>query len=108
MPLKNISTVDSWVSYYDKAKEMMEDIKNSTAVYVGAPNRDLQYDYFIGKDKTYVGQPDYIFLNNKTKKYFIVEEKFHYVPRAFNNRVWASKFGHDVERRKNQKFCELF
>ena len=100
MPLKNISTVDSWVSYYDKAKEMMEDIKNSTAVYVGAPNRDLQYDYFIGKDKTYVGQPDYIFLIIKLKNISLLR-KVSLRARAFNNRVWASKFGHDVEREKN-------
>ncbi len=58
------------------AKNMLTDIDNSVAVYVGLSQKNGMNHYFKGKD-IYVGQPDYIFFNYKTKKYFVVEEKFH-------------------------------
>ena len=72
--IKNKKLIDDRIIYYHDANVLMQDISDSTAVYVGAPNREMQFDYFIGEDKTYVGQPDYIFFNKKTKKYFVVEE----------------------------------
>ncbi len=57
-------------------KDMMNDISNSVAVYAGLSQENSTSHYFKGKD-IYVGQPDYIFFNHRTKKYFVVEEKFH-------------------------------
>ncbi len=58
------------------AKDLLNDLTDSVAVYVGLSQENGRNHYFKGKD-IYVGQPDYIFFNYRTKKYFIVEEKFH-------------------------------
>ncbi len=56
-------------------KDLLNDLTNSVAVYVGLSKENEKNHYFKGKG-IYVGQPDYIFFNYRTKKYFIVEEKF--------------------------------
>ncbi len=67
-----------------EAEEMINDISNSVVVYAGLSQEDKETHYFKGKD-IYVGQPDYIFFNFKTKKYFAVEEKFHMIPKEPQN-----------------------
>jgi hypothetical protein len=51
--------------------EFINELKNSTLIYPVTEEKN-----YINKEYNFVGKPDYIYLNNKTNEYFIVEEKF--------------------------------
>jgi len=58
-------------------KEFFKDIKNSTVIFEGH-NLNNKNKFFKNTKKSFIGQPDYVFLNDDGH-YFIVEEKYHYV-----------------------------
>jgi CRISPR/Cas system-associated exonuclease Cas4 (RecB family) len=62
--------------YYqnNETKEFISDIESSKVVFSGH-DKNIKEKYFINENKGFIGQPDYIFINNENK-YFIVEEKF--------------------------------
>ena len=57
----------------DETKEFISDIEYSNVIFSGHDKNKEKY--FINESKGFIGQPDYIFINNENK-YFIVEEKF--------------------------------
>jgi hypothetical protein len=61
-------------------RELFSDLAESVAVFVGTTSDD-ERKWYVGSDKRYVGQPDYIFFNARKDCYFVVEEKFHKIPR---------------------------
>ena len=56
-------------------KPFFNDIVNSELVFSGHSVKSDKQKYFINKEKGFIGQPDYIFKNDKGK-HFVVEEKF--------------------------------
>jgi CRISPR/Cas system-associated exonuclease Cas4 (RecB family) len=56
-------------------EKFFDDINNSELIFSGHSTNDSSNEYFINKEKMFIGQPDYIF-KNKDGKYFVIEEKF--------------------------------
>lgn len=81
-------------------RELLRDLTDSVAIFVGTTRDGEERKYFIGKDNRYIGQPDYIFYNARTKKYFVVEEKFHMIPRPPRRDLpagWRADHGYDPD-----------
>lgn len=93
------------------AKELLRDLADSVAVFVGTTSDSDERKWFIGKDNRYIGQPDYIFFNVKTKSYFVVEEKFHMIrqpPRWDLSADWCAEHGYDPEAIEQERQRTVF
>ncbi len=56
-------------------ESFFNDVNNSELIFSGHSEKSNEQNYFINEEKEFIGQPDYIFKNDKGK-YFVVEEKF--------------------------------
>lgn len=63
------------------AAALVEEIHDSVAVHVDNSESGQDAKVYTSKDGKYSGKPDYIFFNNKSKEYFVVEEKFQCIPK---------------------------
>jgi hypothetical protein len=82
------------------AKDLLSDLADSVAIFIGTASNNDKRKWFEGKDRRYVGQPDYVFFNFKTKKYFVVEEKFQKIPQPPRLDLpadWCNTHGYDPE-----------
>jgi hypothetical protein len=59
--------------------EIIKKIRNSELIFTGHSDNKL----FVNEKEKYVGQPDYIFKDDEGK-YFVVEEKFHYLKSEYD------------------------
>ena len=62
------------------AQEMIDDLDTSYAVFLGSSDRKSGHSFFTSTNGQFFSQPDYIFFNNSTQNYFVVEEKFQWIP----------------------------
>lgn len=100
--LINFITVDSYHSYFEENKKLVEITSESQARFLNDTNQSffkeleesvLVYSGHHDDRRTFKsvkgdfnGQPDYIFRNKTTNQFFIVEEKYQY-DSSHNNRV---------------------
>jgi CRISPR/Cas system-associated exonuclease Cas4 (RecB family) len=94
-------------------KELFSDLAESVAVFVGTPSHVDDRKWYVGSDNRFVAQPDYIFFNPRKRHYFVVEEKFHMIPRPPRTDFstdWCKTHGYDpraIERtRQTTKFYD--
>jgi hypothetical protein len=94
-------------------RELLQDLADSVAVFVGTTSNSEEHKWFVGKDGRYIGQPDYVFLNAKTNSHFVVEEKFQLIPKAPRCDLpvdWCEANGYDpraIERvRQREQFYD--
>ena len=66
--------------------ELIKKIKQSEIIFAGHTNKQK---VFVNREENFVGQPDYIF-RDKEGKYFVVEEKFHYL-KSKNHVSWEEQ-----------------
>jgi hypothetical protein len=81
-------------------KELFRDLSESVAVFTGTTSDGDERKWFVGKDDRYIGQPDYVFYNQIKGRYFIVEEKFHMIPRPPRTDLpytWCHEHGYDPD-----------
>lgn len=63
------------------SRELFDELSVSCAVFLGSTGQDTTPNYFTSSNGRYHGQPDYIFVNKNTGRYFVVEEKFQWIPK---------------------------
>lgn len=94
-------------NYLNKNNEIFfEELYDSLLVFYGHNILETK-KYFKSKKGNYVGQPDYIFKNKKTGHFFVVEEKFQYVPKEasiFNEFIKEDEKIEIERKRKGKSF----
>ncbi len=81
-------------------KELFRDLAESMAVFVGTTSDDADRKWYVGSDNRFIGQPDYVFFNPRKGCHFIVEEKFHMIPRPPRTDLppdWCAEHGYDPD-----------
>lgn len=90
------------------SNELFRELAESQAVFVGTTSDDGDRKWYVGSDNRFIGQPDYIFFNPRNKCYFVVEEKFHKIPRpppTKLSKAWCEEHKYDpvaVERQRQK------
>jgi hypothetical protein len=80
---------------YSDSKDFWNDISTSTSTYLGhSVGADKQYFYDL--KRIFIGQPDYIFLNNNGKN-FVVEEKFLFKEYGANANTTLFHYNHKIQ-----------
>jgi hypothetical protein len=97
---RNLSGYTSELDCDAGAKALFRDLADSVPVFVGTSCDGEERKWFTGRDGRYVGQPDYIFFNRKTKRHFVVEEKFQMIRKPARrdlSAVWCATHGYDPD-----------
>jgi hypothetical protein len=78
---RKIKDIISEVDLDSTSIELLDDLSESVAIFVDSSEYNSELKYFKGKHERYVGKPDYIFYNQRSNRYYVVEEKFQHIPR---------------------------
>ena len=88
--------------YLDENNRLFfEELKDSIIIFYGHNTLETN-KYFKSNKGNYVGQPDYIFKNEKTNHFFVIEEKFQYIPNkpsVYNNFI-TDKEKDDIQKKR--------
>lgn len=65
----------------DENQLFFDELIKSTIIFYGHDSKETKNKYFKSANGNFVGQPDYIFKNGTTNDFFVVEEKFQFLPK---------------------------
>lgn len=75
-----------------------DELSKSSIVFYGHDNKESKNKYFKSAKGNFVGQPDYIFKNDATNDFFVVEEKFQFLPK--DTSTFSYNYYSDEEKQK--------
>lgn len=89
--------------FYDESFKTLSDIlKNCDILYSGhSPNDKVKY--FKSSRGNFIGQPDFILRDRTTNKIFVIEEKYHYIPKEFINYGNTDYYGDVHKKNRNER-----
>lgn len=91
--------------YQDEYNQIFfDELKQSSIIFHGHNSLETT-KYFKSKIGNYVGQPDYIFKNESSNNFFVVEEKFQYIPSSpsFHNKNITDEEIDNIEKKRKGK-----
>lgn len=89
--------------FYDESFKTLSDIlKNCDILYSGHSQND-KVKYFKSSKGNFIGQPDFILRNRTTNKIFVIEEKYHYIPKEFINYGNTDYYGDVHKKNRNER-----
>lgn len=95
-------TTNEEIFYDENFKTLKDTLKNCDILYSGhSPNDKLKY--FKSSKGNFIGQPDFILRDRITHKIFVIEEKYHYIPKEFINYGNADYYDDVHKKNRNER-----
>ncbi len=95
----------SYNEYLNSDNEhFFNDVSNSSILFFGHNDNEIEKKYFKSHKGLYIGQPDYIFKNEISNNIYVVEEKFQFTPKDPSSYYYITEEeGLRIEKKRARK-----